>query len=228
LRLDTGLQGFTGRLPLLPLANTVFFPGAVLSFRVIDERQFELLRDVAAGDGRLGIALLRDGWELTWQGTPSTFRVFGIGRLVATRKLPSGGRAAVCRGLARARLLEEIEERPYRVAWVKVLEDLRARSPRVERLVRRAMLTAFRRLLELHPENLLVWDRFRLFDAPLGPVVDHLASNLVIAPRVKQALLEETDVVRRAALLTKALRAMRSALAARLPLADHPLAARSE
>src|SRR6187399_2481527 len=55
-------------LPLFPLPNVVLFPGVLLPLHIFEPRYRAMIGDALRGDRRIGMVLLRPGWESGYQG----------------------------------------------------------------------------------------------------------------------------------------------------------------
>jgi Lon protease-like protein len=200
-----GLDGFSGLLPLFPLPDVVFFPCTLLPLHVFEPRYRALVADALATEGCIGVVKLREGWERDYLGNPPVHDVAGLGKLVATTRLPDGRYHIVLCGVKRVRIEAIVTDRPYRTARVELLDDLA--SPERERDAE-----ALReRLLELAvevPPGLLRHKNLacalRKLDAPLGTSTDLMIDSLRLPPAIKQDLLEELDPFKRAAFLIRA------------------------
>ncbi len=115
--------GFSGRVPVFPLPDTVFFPGVVLPLHVFEPRYRALLGDAVKGEGLIAIATLLPGWEKDYEGAPAFHPLATIGRIGEVVALPDGRSNLTLMGLERARLEEEFTDRPYRLATAHVVPD---------------------------------------------------------------------------------------------------------
>lgn len=181
-------SAFSGKVPLFPLPDVVLFPGKVLPLHVFEPRYREMTRDALEGERLIALALLKPGWELDDYGNPPVHEVVGIGRVVDHKALADGRFLLLLRGVARARLLDIVRDRPYRVARVLILEN---RVPEgAEEMFRPALEELYvRRVLPAGgadappPESLA-----------LGALCDRVAAALVREPLARQSLLAEEDV----------------------------------
>ncbi len=200
------LNGFSGLLPLFPLPDVVFFPCTLLPLHVFEPRYRALVADAAAGEGLVGVVKLRPGWEADYYGNPPVHDVACLGKLVETTRLPDGRYNIVLCGAKRVRIEAIVSDRPYRTARVELLDERSTAGREREAEALRD------RLLELAvevPPGLLQHKNLaralRKLDAPLGCAADLMTDSLRLPPAIKQALLEELDPFKRAALLVGAL-----------------------
>ena len=218
-----GLDGFSGRLPLFPLPNVVFFPCTLLPLQVFEPRYRAMTADVMAGsDGLMGVVLLRPGWETSYYGAPPVHDVTCAGKLVEAKRRPDGRYDIVLCGVKRARILEIAAPDPYRVARVQALDEATIESLGSDAEAQAARLRE--RLFEVAarvPPHLLRHRKLacalKKLDAPLGCSCDLMADSLHLPFDTKQALLEEMNPLARAEALLRAVEAeLRAAAAAPL------------
>ncbi|MCC2640666.1 MAG: putative Peptidase lon-like [Nitrospira sp.] len=106
------------RIPLFPLPNLVFFPKTYLPLHVFEPRYRQMVTDAAAGGQCIGMALLKEGWEETYDGNPPIFSVGCVGRLASVQTLPDGRSNILLQAIERYEVREEFYEKAYREARV--------------------------------------------------------------------------------------------------------------
>ncbi len=191
-------------VPLFPLPETVLFPRQLLPLHIFEPRYRTMIRDVMAADRCIAVALLRPGYEPRYfTHRAPIHRVVGVGRVVAVEQLGDGKCNILLRGEARAVRVAEQHDRPYRLAAVKVLHSYCNHSAAAQARLRRALIE---RIETFEPLYRLMCTHCReMLQTPvsLGTLADLVAGCLPGATRQRQALLEETDVARRAVLLCR-------------------------
>src|SRR6185503_6398161 len=108
-------RGFSA-VPLFPLPNVVLFPRAVLPLHIFEERYKAMTADALEGDRCIAMALLRPGWEKCYYGRPAIEPVVCIGKILSHERLPDGKYNFLLQGEARARIVREHGDQPYRLA----------------------------------------------------------------------------------------------------------------
>ncbi len=193
-------------LALLPLRDTVLFPQSILPLAAGRPSSLNLIEDAVRGGHLIGVFTQRDPATEEPQGAD----LYRIGTLAAIHKVlkqPDGTVRLIVQGLARVRLVEVTQVRPYLKARVE--EPSEAPPPaadlETEALVRNAA-TLFRQIVALSP---LLPDELAAVTQNVsepGPLADLIAASLpALNSRVKQELLETTDVKARLARLVSAL-----------------------
>jgi uncharacterized protein len=189
------------RIPIFPLPEVVFFPETVLPLHVFEPRYRQMITDCLAGDGWLGVVMLRAGWEKDYQGRPPVHAVAGAGEIIQAEMLADGRYNILLDGRARVRILAEEppDGRLYRVARAVRIED-RGPSPNDRTFVGRLqeLRTAHARLLmalgQSHPD---VVGRLTVAGASSGAAIDRIVSAVVPDAEARQRMLEEVDVSER-------------------------------
>jgi Lon protease-like protein len=181
-------------LPLFPLPNLVFFPETRLPLHVFEPRYRALLADVLASDQRLGIVLLKPGWEEQYFGTPPVHRFATLGVVEQSVELDDGRYNILVRGDVRVRILGEVTSAPYRVAQVVV--DRERNDDAQSAYAQRAWLKDLaQQYIEWLPQQI---DVPELDVAGLEPLTNALIMSLNLDMEDKQQLLEMERLVERA------------------------------
>lgn len=146
---DAALQpGPRHAVPVLPLADAVLFPHAILPLRVTDLRYRTLVRDALSGERTVALALSKPGFEPGERSHPEVFPTACLARFQDVAWLPDDCYDLRLIGLARVRLERRVREHPYPSARVRVLpqEPYTEDDPLVQ-LERQASIRVFERLL---------------------------------------------------------------------------------
>jgi ATP-dependent Lon protease len=200
----------TGPVRLFPLPNLVMFPHVVQPLHIFEPRYCELLEDALAGNRQVAIVLLEPGWERDYEGRPAVSPVACLGKVVAHERLPTGRHNILLRGLKRIAIRRELSASlPFRMAEVDVLDDFYLPTGAERRSsMQRKLVGLARRLL---PDSTALHDQLDELLASqvsLGMLTDVFAFTLGFSSTVKQRLLAEWNVDRRAALLSEKLNAL--------------------
>jgi Lon protease-like protein len=190
---------FDGTARLFPLPNLVLFPQVVQPLHIFEPRYRQMTADAIAGDGLIALVLLRPGWEDLFQGNPAIHRVACVGRIVAEQELPDGRFNILLRGLKRMRIRKEIEsDKLYRVAKADLLECNPPEDLAIAKQLRAELSEALLPRFNTQAGALQqVTDLFHS-ELTLGALVDVLGFALPLPPEMKQGLLEQLDVAKRA------------------------------
>ena len=61
-------DSFSGTIPIFPLPNVVLFPNMLLPLHIFEPRYREMVEDALNGEGLIGMALLKEGWQNDYYG----------------------------------------------------------------------------------------------------------------------------------------------------------------
>jgi len=195
-------------LAVLPLRDTVLFPQSILPLAAGRATSLSLIEDASRGGHLIGVFTQRDPTT----EDPQTSDLHRIGTLAAIHKVlkqPDGTVRLVVQGLARIRLAEVSQVRPYLKARVEGAAEVSPPTGDLEtEAVVRNTSALFRQIVGLSP---LLPDELASVIQNItepGRLADVVAASLPTLPtQVKQELLETTDVkarlTRLAAALTK-------------------------
>ncbi|MDB6038416.1 MAG: peptidase lon domain protein [Verrucomicrobiales bacterium] len=103
-------------VPVMTLSNSILFPGSMLPLHIFEPRYKKMLADVLEGDRMFAIAMRKPGSQ---RETPSSIAGIGLVRAAVTR--PDGSAHVVLQGLARVRLKNVQQYKPYRIQHVNAL-----------------------------------------------------------------------------------------------------------
>lgn len=189
------LDDFSGIVPLFPLSSVVFFPNTLLPLHIFEPRYQQMLNDTLNSEKIIGMVLLKPGWEKNYYGNPEIFGVAGIGRIVSTEKMDNGRSNVVLYGLKRVKIIEEIGEKPYRLARIEILESDTSDKNALYKEKLCNLISTWNEMLSSNQKKHKIKVNTNL---PLNSLTDVLSSVLMTNIYDKQEMLEETSVSKRA------------------------------
>jgi Lon protease-like protein len=174
-------------IPIFPLPNVVLFPGVPLPLHIFEPRYREMVRDAQAGDGIIGMTLLRGDWRRDYYEQPSIFATGCAGRMVSVEPLPDGRFNILLHGLREFTIVREVGTDAYRRAEVAWRPMVLGASIGPER--RRQVTGLIERFLAEESESTT---RKLLHDPSLSDelLVNFFCYALELSPLEKQGLLE--------------------------------------
>ena len=203
---EDALRDFSGTARLFPLPNLVLFPHVIQGLHIFETRYRQMTADALAGDGFIALVMLKENEDEAAE-RPAIESVACLGRIVWHEEFPDGRYNLRLQGVSRARIVEEVPtNRLYRVARVELVPDAAPSDLAVLSRLRRDLGAA---VLPRYPDGSPARQQLQeLFDGdlPLGPVCDILSYALPLPVEMKQMLLAEARVERRAEAITDALR----------------------
>jgi ATP-dependent Lon protease len=115
-------QAIPDTLPLLPLRNTVLFPGVVIPITVGRDKSIKAVTDAYKADKLVGVVAQKD--SNIEEPTVSDLEDIGtVAKIVKLIKMPDGGTTIIIQGRRRFKIEEIVSEDPYFKAKIKILED---------------------------------------------------------------------------------------------------------
>jgi ATP-dependent Lon protease len=119
---DSDLQGISDDLPILPLRNTVLFPGVVLPITVGRDKSIKAVQDVYKGDKLIGVIAQKDS-SVEEPAVSDLEEIGTVAKIAKLIKMPDGGTTIIIQGKKRFKIDEITTEDPYFKAKVKLLEE---------------------------------------------------------------------------------------------------------
>jgi len=196
------LDNFSGIVPIFPLSTVVFFPNTLLPLHIFEERYRDMLSNALNSERIIAMALLKPGWEENYNGSPEIYEVAGMGRIVSSETFSDGRSNIVLYGLKRIKIVEFIEERPYRTAKIEVLENRKSSDEKNYKDRINNIVSDWNDMLgSKFKEHKLSLN----MNLPLENLTDVMASVIFTNIFDKQSFLEETDVDKRAVMLIESM-----------------------
>jgi ATP-dependent Lon protease len=197
------------QLPILPLRNTVLFPGVVIPITVGRDRSIKLIREAYKGDKTIGVVAQKDA-TIEDPEMEDLHRIGTVARLIKILQMPDGNTTAIIQGKKRFEIIEMTQKDPYFKAEVKGFEKTNV-IPNDD--VFKALISSVKdiaiQIIEKSPAipSESVFAINNIESAVF--MVNFVSSNLNIDNDEKQKLLEMTDLEQKARkvleLLTKEL-----------------------
>jgi Lon protease-like protein len=181
-------------LPLFPLPNMVFFPNTRVPLHVFEQRYRQMIADALGNDQRVGIVLLRPGWESDYFGAPAIHICGTMGTIEQAVPLDDGRFNILLRGDVRFRVIDEVSRNPYRMARV-IAQPERNRTPDEAYAQREWLADLSRQYLRYLPEQSAVPE---IDTVGLDALTNALIMSLNLEVEEKQRLLEIDDLIARA------------------------------
>jgi ATP-dependent Lon protease len=110
-------------LPILPLRNTVLFPGVVLPINVGRKKSLKLIQDVYRGSRLLGTVAQKD-YTIDDPETKDLFSVGTMAEILKILEMPDGSTSVIIQGKRRYSIHGFVSEEPYYKASVEPLNDI--------------------------------------------------------------------------------------------------------
>jgi len=191
-------EGIPDELPILPLRNTVLFPGVVIPITVGRDKSIKLIRDAYASDKTIGVVAQKDP-EIEEPGEDDLHKVGTVARIIKILQMPDGNTTAIIQGKKRFQIDSVTQFDPYIKAAVSNYEPGK-KNPKTkdfEALIDSVKDIAIQ-IVDKSP-NIPSESAFALknIESPVF-LVNFVSSNLAVDNSQKQELLEMTNIEVRA------------------------------
>ncbi len=198
-------------LPILPLRNSVFFPGGVLPLAVGRQKTIALIKDAVRDDQVIGVVTQRKAEEED-PGATDLYNMGTVARIVKLLKMGEDNYSLVVQGLARFRVMELVQESPYLKARIEPVDDKTAPdNVEIEALTINLKKLA-REVIEMMPELPAAATELVESITHPGHLADLIAANVDVPIEEKQAVLETVDLKARMKLVLELLNRKREIL----------------
>ena len=185
-------------LPILPLRNTVLFPGVVVPITAGRDKSIKLINETNNGNKTIGVVSQKDEDK----EDPSLHDINTIGtvaKILRVLKMPDGNTTVIIQGQKRFEVAEVLTTEPYMTATVRPVNEARPAEQNEEFL---AIIESIKelalRIIKDSP-NIPSEAAFAIknIESP-SFLINFVSSNLNISVAEKQTLLEINDLKDRA------------------------------
>src|SRR5215813_9208604 len=180
-------------ISILPLRNSVLFPGSIIPIDVGRRKSVRLVEEAISKERPvIGILTQRDA-RTEDPGAGDMYSVGCAARILKVIKLAKDNFSVILQGIARIRILEYAQQEPFIVARVQPVPDLSGSDVELDALVMNLKDIA-KRVIKLMPE--LPKEAGALVESVTEPgqLADLITSNLDIQVDEKQDVLETFDL----------------------------------
>ena len=190
-------------LPILPLRNTVLFPGVVIPITAGRDKSIQLIKEANKGDKIIGVVAQRNEEEEV--PTLKDIHTTGVvAQILRVLKMPDGNTTVIIQGKKRFEIDELVQTEPYLKATVK--EALEDREVEDKKEFEAIIESIKEQALEVIKENPMLPSEasFAIKNIQSNSfLVNFIASNMDLSVMQKQVILEKDNLKERALLTLK-------------------------
>ena len=184
-------------LPILPLRNTVLFPGVIIPITVTRERSVKLIKEAEKNNKIIGVVAQKDS-KIELPKVDDLNKVGTVAQILKVLKMPDGNITAVIQGRKRFELEEIISQEPYYKAKIKDYVELKPYSDKEFDALVSSIKDIALRIIDESP-NIPNEASIAIKNIKSSSfVINFVSSNMTISMENKQRLLEEIDLKKRA------------------------------
>jgi ATP-dependent Lon protease len=185
-------------LPILPLRNTVLFPGVVIPITAGRDTSIKLINDANKGGKVIGVVAQKDE-SVEKPTAQDIYKTGTVARILKVLKMPDGNTTVIIQGKKRFQVNEVISEKPYLTATIS---DIAESKPEKGNEEFTAIIDSIKDLsLEIIKEspNIPTEATFAIKNIESNSfLVNFVSSNMNLKVEEKQELLKINDLKERA------------------------------
>jgi len=183
-------------LPLLPLKETLAFPGMIIPIGVNRPSSIKLVNDASVGERILGLVLQKDKTV----EEPKFEHLYTLGtaaRIIRMFKLPDNNVQLLIQDLTRIKIINSLQEQPYLKAYITPLEEIQVeKSPEIEAKIRN-IVAQFQKVVSLSSQITPEVYVTAMNIQNVGGLADFVATHLSLKVPDQQSILETLDPIER-------------------------------
>jgi ATP-dependent Lon protease len=193
------------KLPVLPLRNTVLFPGVLIPITVGREKSLKLINETYAADKLIAVVAQKDA-AVEDPAFDGLYKIGVMAQIIKVLKMPDESTTVIIQGKNRIELKEEIQREPFFIATVEpLLTDIITEKDEKFMAVMESVKDMALKVINLNP-NIPNEAGFAIKNIENPSfLVNFVSSNLNSALDEKQALLEVVELNERADMLLELL-----------------------
>ncbi|MCV6630920.1 MAG: endopeptidase La [Flavobacteriaceae bacterium] len=185
-------------LPILPLRNTVLFPGVVIPITAGRDKSIKLIKDANSGAKVIGVVSQKD--EMVEDPSMADIHSLGtVARVLRVLQMPDGNTTVIIQGKKRFEIAEMLTEEPYMTATIRGVEEINHQQDDKEFL---AIIDSIKELaLQIIRENPNIPSEasFAIENIQSNSfLINFVSSNMNISVKEKQKLLRIGNLKERA------------------------------
>ena len=184
-------------LPILPLRNTVLFPGVVLPITVGRDKSIKAVSDVYKADKLIGVISQKDS-NIEEPEPKDLCKIGTVAKIVKLIKMPDGGTTIIIQGKKRFEWIDMVSDDPYFKASIKLLTEEEAPETEDFKAYVSTIKDLAAQIIQLSPN--LPTEASIILKNIENPafLINFVSSNLNSDLEEKQSLLEINDINDRA------------------------------
>lgn len=188
-------------LPILPLRNTVLFPGVVIPITVGRDKSIQLIKDYNKGDKTIGVVAQKS--DLVEEpNAEDLYKVGTVAAIIKMLRMPDGNTTIIIQGKRRFTIDEFIQSEPYHKAKVSAFNEERPeKSDKEFQAIISNLKETSVQIVKLSP-NIPSDAGFAInnIDSPAF-LVNFISSNMNAKTEEKQKMLEVPNLKERSLLV---------------------------
>ena len=186
-------------VPILPLRNTVLYPGVVIPITVGRDKSIKLINEAKEQDALIGVAAQKST-SVEDPGKEDLYRIGSLAKIMKLMKMPDGNVTVIIQGKKRFETVDFTQVDPYFKAQIKLYEGSQDEEEEDDEL--KAMISSMKdlatQIIQMSPNipseatsaiKNITSNRF---------LINFISSNLNVEVNEKQRILELKDLNKKA------------------------------
>ncbi len=191
-------------LSILPLRNTVLFPGVVIPITVGRDKSIKLIKEAYKGNKIIGVVAQKDS-NIEDPNFDDLFKVGTVAYIVKMLQMPDGNTTVIIQGKKRFNLDELVQEEPYIKAKVTQFEEAKLVSDKEFEAMVASLKELSMQIIQLSP-NIPSEAGFALKNIESQSfLINFISSNMSADLQDKQKMIETSDLKARAQMVLELL-----------------------
>lgn len=188
-------------LPILPLRNTVLFPGVIIPITVGREKSMRLVRDIYQKTKTIGTVAQKDP-NVDDPEPDEMYNIGTLAQILRILEMPDGSTSVIIQGKRRFVIKEMVSTEPYYMARVSPLDDIKPRRKDHEfEAIVGSLKDLSLKIIKLS-SNIPPETSFAVKNIESSAfLINFISSNSDIRMHEKQHLLEQNNLKKRATAL---------------------------
>ena len=192
-----GKESTPNTLAILPLKNTVLFPGVIIPITIGRDKSIKLINDSENSNNKIGVLSQKDP-HIEIPTTKDLNQIGTVAQILKTLKMHDGNITAIIQGRKRFKVESIVKEEPYIVASVQEINDKKYQKNKASDALISSVRDLALKIIDESP-NIPSEANIALKNIKSSSfLINFVSSNMNIDLETKQSLLEETDFEKRA------------------------------
>ncbi len=198
---DLKVDDLPEELSILPIKNTVLFPGVVIPITVGRQKSIRLVKKAYQGNRIIGVVAQKNPLSEE-PGIEDLYKTGTVARIIKMLVLPDGNTTIIIQGKNRFSIREFVQEEPYLTARIELqLDEALDLKTKEAKALAQSLRDSASKILKLNPE--IPQEAHVALDniQSMQFLVHFLSSNLNVDVTEKQKILETHNISERGTLL---------------------------
>ena len=185
-------------VPILPLRNTVLFPGVVIPITAGRDKSIKLIKDANKSDKIIGVVAQRND-DVENPGVQDIYQMGTVAQILRVLKMPDGNTTIIIQGKKRFKINSITEEKPYLRAEIDPVQDELPNTDDKEFLATIDTIKDLALQIIQENPNIPTEAAFAIKNIQTPSfLVNFVASNMNVSVNEKQKILTEVSLHHRA------------------------------